>query len=45
MVMYLFTIAFILSIIIVVTFTANTQMLHKAYEKQFIGQLYIHLEL
>lgn len=45
MVMYLFTIAFIISIITVVTFTANAQTLHKAYEKLVIGQLYIHLEL
>lgn len=39
MVMYLFTIAFIISIIIFVTSAANAQTLHKAYEKQFIGQL------
>lgn len=37
----LFTITFIISII---TITANAQTLHKAYEKQYIGQLYIQLE-
>lgn len=41
MVMSLFTI--IISIIIIVTIIANAQTLHKAYEKQCIGQLYIQL--
>lgn len=29
------------SVIIIVTISANAQTLHKAYEKQLIGRLYI----